>query len=221
MADLGRSGGLRTIFSFFLGLMLTAFAGVGVYTFHPPPDEQFNARIRDLNRREQAVRAARPPEQLMAKDRVRIQEINRQRNELTDAAAEARRPWGRSTSVILIVFATLAMAVSLVRADQLPVISNGLLLGGIFTMLYGVGWIVATDTSFTRFLVMTAALVITVGLGYARFVRRGMSSPVAVGPAVTEGAALGDIERRVRDLEQRMYEAADALGDRRESPSAP
>lgn len=33
----------------------------------------------------------------------------------------------------------LNMAISLVRADQLPVISNGLLLGGVFTMLYGVG----------------------------------------------------------------------------------
>ena len=33
MASMGRSDGLRTIFSFFLGLMLAAFVGVGVYNF--------------------------------------------------------------------------------------------------------------------------------------------------------------------------------------------
>jgi len=220
MADIGRSGGLRTIFSFFLGLMLTAFAGVGVYTFHPPP-EQFQAEIRNLNRREQAIRNARPHNELTTEDRNQIQEINRHRTELMDAEAEARKPWGRSTSVILIMFATLAMVVSLVRADQLPVISNGLLLGGVFTMLYGVGWIVATDTAITRFLVMSVALVITLGLGYVRFVRRGTIAPVTVGLGVAEGEGLADIERRVRDLEERMNEAAHALGHRRDSSSTP
>ena len=45
MKDPGRSTGLRTIFSFFLGLMLTAFAGVGVYTFYPPPEEFTNQAV--------------------------------------------------------------------------------------------------------------------------------------------------------------------------------
>lgn len=211
MAEVTRGGGLRTIFSFFLGLMLTAFVGVGVYTFHPPP-EQFNDQIRDLTRREQAIRNSRPPNELTTADRDQIQEIDRQRNELTDAAAAARIPWGRSTSVILIVFATLAMAVSLVRADQLPVISNGLLLGGVFTMLYGVGWIIATDRSITRFLVVTVALVITLALGYVRFVRRGPISPATAGSGFAEAEGLAGIERRVRDLEERMNEAAHALG---------
>lgn len=211
MADMGRSDGLRTIFSFFLGLMLTAFVGVGVHTFHPPP-EQFDSQIRDLARREQAIRGSWPPGDLTASDRDQIQEINRQRSKLVDAKAEARKPWGRSTSVILIVFATLTMAVSLVRADQLPVVSNGLLLGGVFTMLYGVGWIVASDVSMTRFLVMTAALVITLGLGYVRFVHRRAIAAVPSGPTIANVEGLTDIEQRVRELEERMNNAANALG---------
>jgi hypothetical protein len=214
MAETKRDAGLRTIFSFFLGLMLTAFVGVGVYTFHPPP-EQFDHQIRDLSRREQTIRASRPPNELTPQDRDQIQDIDRQREKLVDAATEARKPWGRSTSVILIIFATLAMAVSLVRADQLPVISNGLLLGGLFTMLYGVGWTVVSDTSITRFLVMTAALVITLGLGYVRFVRRAAASPVVAGAAMPETEGLADVERRVRDLEERMNDAAHALGQNR------
>lgn len=210
MEEMSWSSGLRTIFSFFLGLMLTAFAGVGVYTFHPPPD-RFDDELRDLGRREQEIHNARQPDELTAADREQLQEINRQRDELTDAAAEARVPWGRRTSIILIVFATLAMAVSLVRADQLPVISNGLLLGGLFTMLYGVGWIITTDTSIARFLVMSVALAITLGLGYARFVRRARSQPSMGEPGFAEAEGLAGLERRVRNLEDRMNEAANAL----------
>jgi hypothetical protein len=187
--------------------MVTAFVGVGVYTFHPPPRQDLNRQLQDLNRREQAIRNSRPPNELTAAERDQLQEINNTRNSLNDAAATAREPWGRSTSIILIVFATLAMAVSLVRADQLPVISNGLLLGGLFTMVYGVGWIVATDTSVTRFIVMTIALVITLALGYIRFVHRRTSEP-----RITNAEGLSAIEQRVRELEERMNKAANALG---------
>lgn len=210
MSDPSRSAGLRTIFSFFLGLMFTAFAGVGVYTFYPPPGD-LDQQTRELNRREQEIRNARPDDQLTAQDRAEIQELTRRRNELQDAAEEAARPWGRSTSIILMVVATLAMAVSLVRADQLPVISNGLLLGGVFTMLYGVGWIIATDTSVARFVVMSAALAITLGLGYVRFVRRGKATPSADGAAIPAQEGLADLHRRLVELEERMNRAAEAL----------
>ena len=210
MKDPGRSAGLRTIFSFFLGLMLVAFAGVGVYTFYPPPEE-FDAQIRELNRREEMIRDARPADQLTEEDRAQIREVNQERYDLQDALRDAQRPWGRTTSIILMVVATLAMAVSLIRADQLPVISNGLLLGGGFTMLYGVGWIIATDVSKARFVVMAIALVITLALGYARFVRNGKTAADKVGGAPTGADGLADMESRLRALEERMQEAGRVL----------
>ena len=213
MADATRGSGLRTIFSFFLGLMLTAFVGVGVYTFHPPPD-QLDEQLRNLSRREQAMRDVRAPNEMTSADRDSLQAMERRRNALVDAAAAARKPWSRSTSIILIIFATVAMAVSLIRADQLPVISNGLLLGGLFTMLYGVGWIITTETSIGRFVVMTIALAITLALGYVRFVRRGPGAAAIAQSASGDARDLADLERRVRDLEERVNEAATALGSR-------
>ena len=211
MAYGGRSGGLQTIFSFFLGLMVTAFVGVGVYTFHPPPDKEFEGRIRNLNRQEQAIRASRATSELTAAERDQIRDLIDERNDLADAAQKAREPWGRVTSVVLIALATLAMAVSLLGADRLPVIGNGLLLGGVFTMIYGVGWIIATDTTIARFVVITVALAITLGLGYVRFVRRrAIPAPPATPGTAADG--LPDIERRLRDLEGRMSAAANALG---------
>lgn len=123
--------------------------------------------------------------------------------------------------MILIGLATLVMAISLVRADQLPVISNGLLLGGVFTMVYGVGWILVSDTSITRFLVLTVALATTLGLGYVRFVRARAPGEVRAGPgpAPAEGpgeTGSGELEERLRILEKRMEDAAAALGSRRD-----
>jgi hypothetical protein len=212
MADVRQSGGLRTIFSFFLGLMVTAFIGVGVYTFHPSPQTEFDLQIQDLNRQEHTIRDSRSPDELTTADRDQIQELDNERDELRDAARVVQVAWGRSTSIVLIMFATLAMAVSLLRADQLPVISNGLLLGGVFTMVYGVGWIIATNTSVARFIVMTVALVITLALGYVRFVRRQAIPALPGGRSLGNGEGLADIEQRVRQLEERMNEAANALG---------
>jgi hypothetical protein len=211
MKDPGRSTGLRTIFSFFLGVMLVAFAGVGVYTFYPPPDV-FDTQIRELNRREEMIRDSRPADQLTEEDRAQIREVNQERYALQDARREAQRPWGRTTSIILMVTATLAMAVSLIRAGQMPVISNGLLLGGVFTMLYGVGWIIATDVSKARFVVMAIALVITLALGYLRFVRNGTTAVDKAGAAVPDAEGLADMELRLRALEERMQEAARVFG---------
>jgi hypothetical protein len=213
MGNKGQSSGLRTIFSFFLGLMFTLFVSIGVYTFHPPP-AKYDAQIKELKQNEQEIRASRPSSELTAEEHEQIQDLSRQRMELADANEEARKPWLLSSSIILIVFSTLALVVSLVRSEQLHVISNGLLLGGVFTMLYGVGWIAFTGVSVVRFGVMTIALVITVGLGYVRFVRQSKVSPAVDGLEILHGTGLTDIERRVSDLEGRMNDAANALGQK-------
>lgn len=215
MVDAARSSGLQTIFSFFLGLMLTAFVGVGVYTFHPPAKD-LDRQIQELDRRDQEIQIKGPQDVQTDADRDEARQIAESRRQLYDAAQARRETWGRSTSIILVVLATLIMAVSLVRADQLPVISNGLLLGGVFTMVYGVGWIIATDTTVARFVVLAVALAVTLGLGYARFVRRRTLPAPAAGPAQPNADGLGRVEERLRDLEERLDGAAAALGSRGE-----
>jgi hypothetical protein len=156
---------------------------------------------------------SKAPADLTPAERAKIQEIRDQINKTQDAMQVAMAPWGRTASIILIVFATLAMAISLIRSDQLPVLSNGLLLGGVFTMVYGVGMIIATTTSVARFTVMTVALVITLVLGYVRFVRSKVRSAAQVG-AMPSSEELVNIDQRVRAIEKRMDDAANALGNK-------
>ncbi len=206
------STGLQTIFGFFLGLMVTSFVGVGVYTFYPSPAGPFMDHVLNLSRQQQTIRNSKATDALTQEDRAKIQQLQDEISKTQDASRAAAQTWGRRTSIILIALATLAMAISLIRAVHLPVISNGLLLGGVFTMVYGVGWIIVTDTSKTRFFVMTAALTITLALGYVKFVRRRAPVPMHGRGGMAGLESLAGLEQRVRNLEDRVAEAASALG---------
>ena len=197
---------------------MTAFFGIGVYTFYASPYEELSAQIETLNRQEESVRDSRSSEELTTTDRSQLEEIRTKRDTVDDTLRLANEAWARTTSIILIVLATLVMAASLMRTEQLPVISNGLLLGGVFTMAYGVGWGIFSGSSVMRFVVITVALILTLGLGYARFVRqRVFLQPSEEGSVASHG--LVDLEQRVRKLENQMDEVARAFrhkGDRGE-----
>jgi hypothetical protein len=214
MADTRSGGGLQTLFAIFLGLMVTAFVGVGVYTFYPPPDKQYRDQIISLDRQQEAIRNSRPDIALTADDRARIQKLTDARNKIQDASRKASEAWASRTSIILVSLATIAMVIALVAVAQLPVISNGLLMGGVFTMLYGVGWVIASGTSTARFIVMTFALAITLALGYLRFVRRRASAVSQAPGTSTPVEELTGLEQRVRMLEEKLAQAASALGER-------
>ena len=214
MAETRSGGGLQTLFAIFLGLMVTAFVGVGVYTFYPPPDKQYRDQIISLDRQQEAIRNSRPDPALTPDDRARIQKLVDERNKVQDISRKSGETWAGRTSIILVSLATLAMVIALVGVAQLPVISNGLLLGGVFTMLYGVGWVIASGTSTTRFIVMTFALAITLALGYLRFVRRRASVETQTGGTAAPVGELADLELRVRTLEERLAQAATALAQR-------
>lgn len=215
MTSAKQNTGLQIIFSIFLGIMVMAFIGVGVYTFYPPPDPAGQTALEELYRQQEDIQGFKAQTALTDADRAKLKDVQAQIRTLEDELKAAREVWGRNTSIVLIAFATLTMAISLIRSEQLPVISNGLLLGGVFTMIYGVGWIVATGTSYARFIVMTAALVITLVLGYVRFVwrRQLRAGQVPVGGGVSGGGGdIGALEARLEAIEQRLAAVAAALG---------
>lgn len=214
MAETRSGRDLQTLFAIFLGLMVTAFVGVGVYTFYPPPDKQYRDQIIALDRQQEAIRNSRPDAALNADDRARVQKLVDARNKIQDVSRKSGEAWASRTSIILVSLATVAMVIALVAVAQLPVISNGLLMGGVFTMLYGVGWVIASGTSTARFIVMTFALAITLALGYLRFVRRRASAATQTPGTAAPVGEITDLEQRVRILEERLSQAASALAER-------
>ncbi|MFT3860560.1 hypothetical protein [Micropruina sp.] len=153
---------LQVIFSVFLGLVVTAFVGIGVNTFYPETGDY-------------------------------------------SGSSSAYDRWRLTSSIILLIAATLVMLLSLVIAEAGPVLANGALLGGLFTMIYAVAIGASTEGQWTRFAVMTAALVVTVGVGWWKFTRG--RAPVAL--ASGAGSVLpGEAEARLSAIEAKL----DALG---------
>ena len=212
---------LQTIFSFFLGLMVLAFIGVGVNTFYPSPTTQNEKAQQAISRQIDAINAANQNKSLDATAQAQIKKFEDEQNTLQDKIDAARKLWARNTSIVLVLFATLVMGVSLVRSEQLRVLSNGLLLGGLFTMLYGTGWVIFSGNSTARFVVIAFALLVAIALGYLKFVRgRAEKTADQVEARAAAAPATGaNLEARVAALEEQMAAAAAALGGEKRDAS--
>lgn len=211
---------LQTIFSFFLGLMVVALIGVGVYTFYPSPGDAIQKKLQPLYDQQNPLNSKDGGVVATGTVAAEQEAIQKQINDLNSQIQKAMEPWSRNTSIILVIFATIVMGISLIRSDQLRVLSNGLLLGGLFTMVYGSGWVIASGTSMARFFVVLFALVVTIALGYLKFVRGAQAVavvPAVAGTASPGSAEIGDLTGRVAALEDRLAAAASAFAPTRDA----
>ena len=200
---------LQTIFSFFLGLLVLAVVGVGVNTFYQSPAESHQKEMTAIQRQMETINIKSPDGVTNSADKAELAKLQAKQNALQDVIDTEMKGWARNTSIILVLFATFVMGISLIRSEQLRVISNGLLLGGLFAMLYGAGWVIFSGNSTARFVVVLFALAVALGLGYLKFVRNredreAAAVAVSVGTSVLDDAAVAGLEQRVAAIEQRM-----------------
>jgi hypothetical protein len=209
---------LQALYALFLGGIITAFLVVGLTTFYPQPSFE-SPQIVELQQRQQAIYEC--PDgvgcEITPAEQAEIARIDKELEPLRAQQEQARQLWARNAGLILIAAATALLALSLVRWDRAIVLSNGMLLGGLFTMVGGIGLSIAGGEGVARFLVLSLALALTVGLGYLRFARRPADStgPTAPGGPPAAGDQPSDVTElsgRVADLEMRMSDMRRALG---------
>ena len=148
---------IRVIYSFFLGVILAIFVGVGVNTFYPGskepgyPPESMNYSVKEPT-----------AEQIAAE---------KQYNEQWEQHQKDMQPYNRNVSIITLVAAVSLLAISLVYERKIKFIADGVMLGGLFTLLYSLGRSFASEDSKYIFTVVSVALIVVLFLGYHRFVR--------------------------------------------------
>lgn len=127
----------------------------------------------------------------------------------------AWKSWRLVTAVWLLACATLVMVASMViRVDRVPVIGNGVLLGGLFTMIYAVGTALSAPNEWPRLAVVAVALAVTVGLGSWRFATRRATTPVALADAtIGSGPADAVLTARVDAVEKTLDGLRRVLND--------
>jgi hypothetical protein len=123
--------------------------------------------------------------------------------------------WRLTTGIWLLVCATLVMVAAMfIGSDRIPVIGNGILLGGVFTMIYAVGMALSAPNNWPRLVIVGLALLVTVGIGYWKFATRHAEAPTGL-VDVPPGAGQPDpaLSARVDAVERTLDGLRKALSD--------
>ncbi|PJE65524.1 hypothetical protein COU91_01265 [Candidatus Saccharibacteria bacterium CG10_big_fil_rev_8_21_14_0_10_47_8] len=144
---------IRYIYTFFVGLFLVIFIGMGIAVFYTAP------------------KAPEPP-MFYGKELTAEEQQQQKAFDVKQKAYDKEmQHYNRNASVIILSCAVVVLVISLLVAEKLGVIADGLLLGDIFTLLYGIGRGMATDSNKYRFAVATVGLIVTIVLGYFKFTK--------------------------------------------------
>lgn len=149
---------LRYIYTFFLGLLIAIFVGVGISVFYESPTqptcyENINyGLVKEAN------------EEIMAQEKACEKVIQTwEENE--------GQPYSRNVSIIAMIISVILVAVSFALYSKFnKVIADGVMLGGVFTLVYSmIRGFASTNTKYS-FVVVTVALIVAVILGYTRII---------------------------------------------------
>ncbi|MEX5296213.1 hypothetical protein QYM41_13130 [Kocuria sp. CPCC 205268] len=160
---------LRTVYTVFLGVLLALFVGLGVATVHPGPEEP-----------------APPPEIAMARESRELAPEEQQQwasYEREWAAWEDRfMRYNRDVAVATLMVSVALLATGPAVERRRAVLGQGILLGGLFTLLHSVVRGLLSQDTLATFGVVTVALVVVLFLGYRRFVDRPSGNGDLPGP---------------------------------------
>lgn len=150
---------MRTVCTIFLGTLLALFVSLGISTLHPGPEEPEPSPAAVL-----ALETAEPTDEqqqaLAAYERDR------------DAWEDAAMAHSRDVGVAALVSSVVLLALGLWVERRRPVLAQGALLGGLFTLFYSVVRSLMSQDTLVTFAVVTVALAVVLTLGYRRFADR-------------------------------------------------
>jgi hypothetical protein len=146
---------LKLTYTFFLGILLAIFVAVGVITFYPSPKTVAYP-----------VELSTPTPGLTTKQIA----LQKSYNLMSQQYDNDIKTYDRNTSIITLGAAVIFLVISIIFEKKIKIIADGVMLGGLFTLIYSIGrGFASQDTKYT-FLAVTVDLVIVLYLGYHRFV---------------------------------------------------
>lgn len=167
---------LRIIYVFFTGLLLATFMGVGIAAFYPAPQyPEYPAELEGVDtcsiESVNGVRQLCPKVEGIAEPTDEQKQIKKDYDASVEQYEQANKLYYRNVSIAGILFALLFAGTGLVLEHRLKLIADGVLLGGFFSLVYGIGLGFATEDNKYRFIVVTIGLVVMLALGYFKFVK--------------------------------------------------
>ncbi len=139
-----------------IALLIVAFVGFGIAAFYPEPEPPEYPPGLEFAGPEPTEEEKR----LMA-----------QQQEKEEAFRERLSDYNRVVASVSVGLGVLLLAGSLLRVSGVPVIGDGVTLGAVFTLFYGLIRALMTEDERFRFVAVAVGLVVVLALVYWRFVR--------------------------------------------------
>lgn len=155
---------LRFIYIIFIGVLLALFVGVGIAAFYkgPQPPEH-----------PQSLRYAAPgiETEKSPTESARIQQEQEKYDQAFKAYTEESEEYNRNVSIIALIASILILVISLLLLNKIFLIADGLLLGGVLTLMYSIIRGFESGDEMFRFFVVTVGLIVALVLGYIKFIK--------------------------------------------------
>lgn len=150
---------LKLVYTFFLGVLLAIFIGVATSTFYSSPvGPRYPIELNTYGKEPQLT------DEQIAAQKDWDQKMEQHNKDM--------KPYNRNVSIITLGASVLLLTTSLIlEKKNIKIIADGVMLGGLFTLLYSLGRGFAAEDSKYSFLAVTVGLVIVLYLGYHRFVK--------------------------------------------------
>ncbi len=153
---------LRIAYTIFIGILLATFVGVGIAAFYPSPKQP----KQDMFPYAEKIDSELTPEE--KKVQVAQQEKNQKEWE---AFSEANKEYSRDVSVISLVASVIMLGLGLTLVRKIYMMSDGLLLGGVLTLVYSIIRSFNSNNNQFQFIVVSVGLIAALSLGYIKFVK--------------------------------------------------
>jgi hypothetical protein len=157
---------IKYVYTFFLALLLALFVGVGISVFYPEPEQPRYP--------EPLTRALAPGEYHSKEDRVEIEKQRKMEIDFQKKREQFEKRSGiynRNVSIISLAASIITVVVTLTIFKRVPVIADGLLLGGIFILGYSIIRGFTSNDDRLRFFVISVGLAMTLIVGYLKFIK--------------------------------------------------
>lgn len=150
---------LKFIYTLFIGILFATLVGVGIAAFYPEPKApEYPATLQYV-----AEKPDEPDSQRQAEQK-RYDAVYKD-------FQEKSKNYNRDVSIISLVIAVAALLVSLTLFNKLLMISDGLLFGGLLTLMYSIIRGFETDDNMFRFVVVAVGFIAALVVGYIKFTK--------------------------------------------------
>lgn len=160
---------LKNIYIVFIGILIAILVGTGIAAFYEAPS------------RPQAPLPSSYKQQPTAADLAAQDQFDRAMRNYE----ENMKRYNRNVSAIAIVLSVIFVVTGLLLGRRIAVLADGVLLGGVFTLLYALGRGFAAQSSRYSFLIVLIGLVVSLIVGYVRLFRKPPDGPRRI--VVSEG----------------------------------